>query len=75
MRMHTCRCDLIKESDARGYSRHHLYISLGHVLCSHPPPREELLHILNDVWSELGASKTTRHYVDVAVQYLQVLRG
>ncbi len=38
-------CDLIKESDARGYSRHHLYVSLGRVLCSHPPPRDELLQV------------------------------
>ena len=66
-------CDLIKESDARGYSRHFLYVSLGRVLCVHPPPRDELLQVLNDVWAELGASKSARVYVEVAAQYLQLL--
>jgi len=40
-------CDLIKEADARGYSRHHLYVSLGKVLCAFPPKRDELLQVLN----------------------------
>jgi hypothetical protein len=66
-------CDLIKESDARGYSRHHLYVSLGRVLCKQPPKKDELLQVLNDVWAELGASKSARIYVDVAAQYLQLL--
>ena len=43
------------------------------VLCACPPPRDELLPVLNDVWSELGATKSARQYVDVAVQYLQLL--
>ena len=66
-------CELIKEADARGFSRHHLYISLGVVLCAVPPPREELLQVLNDVWSELGQSKSAHEYVAVACQYLQLL--
>ena len=32
-----------------------------------------LLSVLNDVWSELGGCKSARQYVDVAVQYLQLL--
>ena len=44
------------------------YVSLGRVLCAHPPPKEDLLAVLNDVWAELGASKSPRIYVDVAGQ-------
>ena len=66
-------CELIVECDARGFSRHHLYVSLGRVLCAHPPPRDELLPVLNAVWGELGASKSAAEYVDVAAQYLQLL--
>jgi hypothetical protein len=66
-------CELIQEADARGFSRHHLYVSLGRVLCTKPPPRDELLQVLNAVWSELGASKSAEDYVSVAAQYLQLL--
>ena len=66
-------CELIKEADARNFSRHHLYISLGRVLCAVPPPRDELLQLLNDVWGELGQSKSAHDYVAVACQYLQLL--
>ena len=66
-------CELIKEADATFFSRHHLYVSLGRVLCDVPPPREELLQCLNDVWAELGHSKSPHNYVAVACQYLQLL--
>ena len=66
-------CELIREADATGLSRHHLYVSLGRVLCSHPPPRDELLQVLNDVWAELGNTKSAHDYVAVACQYLALL--
>ena len=66
-------CELIRETDASGFSRHHLYVSLGRVLCAHPPKRDELLQVLNDVWAELGTSKSAHDYVSVACQYLQLL--
>ena len=66
-------CELIRESDARGFPRHLLYVSLGRVLCAHPPPRDELLQVLNDVWAELGQCQSAKDYVTVACQYLQLL--
>ena len=61
------------QSLAQGFPRHLLYVSLGRVLCAHPPPRDELLQVLNDVWAELGQCQSAKDYVTVACQYLQLL--
>ena len=36
-------------------------------------PGDELLQVLNDVWTELGTVKSAHEYVAVAGQYLELL--
>ena len=66
-------CDLIREADDGAYPRYHLYVAFGAALCAAPPPKEEQLSILNDVWAQIATIASAAEYVAVAVQFLRFL--
>lgn len=65
---------LIKEADEnKAVLKSKLYLTLGICLISSPPPKEQRLPILNDVWKVVTKITDPDEYMEIAVVFVQFL--
>ena len=63
--------ELIKESEEAGFPKHLLDRTLGLCLVMAPPPEEQRLPVLNEVWKSIMKLKNPGDYIDCAEVWIE----
>lgn len=67
-------CTFIKEAEENEHvKKSKLYLTLGQSLIISPPPKNQRLPILNDVWKVVTKIEDPEEYVEIAVVFVQYL--
>jgi hypothetical protein len=64
--------ELVKESDG-DLPKVDLFAAMGGMLVIHPPPQDQRLPVLNEVWKHVKIEKDIKHYTKCSAVYIELL--
>ena len=65
---------LVKSSEVSYVNQYQLYAALGGQLVAHPPPEEQKIPLLNDVWKVVSKCDDIAQYIECCVTWLDLVQ-